>query len=102
MITDYWLNGGPPALIETMLLLSHLGMAAEGAIFLKTYRVGINVVIISGSWMLVNDLLDYGVGLHPYLFMAGQDTLAMIAAFALTILLTAGLFWLGRVQRMKQ
>ncbi|MDD4238624.1 MAG: DUF1405 domain-containing protein [Desulfotomaculaceae bacterium] len=96
MITNYWFSGGPVAPTETMLWLSHLGMAAEGAIFLKTYRFGIQVVMITGAWMLVNDLMDYGAGLHPYLFMAGQDILAMVAALALTALLTAGLSHLGR------
>ncbi len=96
MITNYWSSGGPVAPTETMLWLSHLGMAAEGAIFLRTYRFKINVVIITGAWMLVNDLMDYGAGLHPYLFMAGQDTLAMAAALALTVLLTCFLSFSGR------
>jgi len=96
MITNYWSSGGPVAPTETMLWLSHLGMAAEGAIFLRTYRFKINVVIITGAWMLVNDLMDYGAGLHPYLFMAGQDTLAMAAALALTVLLTCVLSFSGR------
>lgn len=96
MITDYWSSGGPVAPTEIMLLVSHLGMAAEGAIFLRTYRFGIGAVLMSGALMLVNDLIDYGAGLHPYLFMAGQETLAMVAAFALTALLASGLFYSGR------
>ena len=96
MITHYWSSGGPVAPTETMLWLSHLGMAAEGAIFLRTYRFQINVVMITGAWMLVNDLMDYGAGLHPYLFMAGQDTLARFSAFALTILLAGVLAYSGR------
>lgn len=96
MITHYWSSGGPVAPTETMLWLSHLGMAAEGAIFLRTYRFQINVVMITGAWMLVNDLMDYGAGLHPYLFMAGQDTLARFSAFTLTILLAGVLSYAGR------
>ena len=96
MISNYWFNDGPVAPTETMLWLSHLGMAAEGAIFLRTFRFGVHVVIITGAWMLVNDLMDYGAGLHPYLFMAGQETLAMVTALALTVLLMAGLSHLGR------
>lgn len=96
MISNYWSSGGSVALTETMLWLSHLGMAAEGFIFLRTYRLGLHTAIITGSWMLVNDLVDYGAGLHPYLFMAGQETLAMVAALALTALLTAGLTCLSR------
>jgi uncharacterized membrane protein YpjA len=98
LITHYWLSGGPVTPTETMLWISHLGMAAEGAIFLRTYKFGITAIIISGAWMLVNDLMDYGAGLHPYLFMAGQDTLAMVAAFTLTVLLAAGLIQLRRAR----
>jgi uncharacterized membrane protein YpjA len=91
MISNYWSSGGPVAPTEIMLWLSHLGMAVEGAIFLRTYKFGIHVVIVTGCWMLINDLVDYLLGLHPYLFMTGQDTLAMVTAFALTALAAAGL-----------
>lgn len=98
MISDYWSSGGPVAPTETMLWLSHLGMALEGAIFLRTYSFGIPVVIFTGAWMLVNDLVDYWAGLHPYLFMAGQETLAMASALALTALLVIGLFRYSRAR----
>lgn len=97
MISNYWSSNGPVAPTETMLWLSHLGMAAEGAIFLKTYKFGIHVVLAVGIWMLINDLMDYLIGLHPYLFMPGQDTLAMITAFALTAFLAAILALLVRL-----
>jgi uncharacterized membrane protein YpjA len=98
MISNYWSSGGPVAPTETMLWLSHLGMALEGAIFLKTYSFRMYAVIITGAWMLVNDLMDYTAGLHPYLFMAGQDALAMVTALVLTGLLTIGLFQLRCLQ----
>ena len=98
MISNYWSSGSPVAPTETMLWLSHLGMALEGAVFLKTYSFGMYAVIITGAWILVNDLMDYTAGLHPYLFMNGQDTLAMVTALVLTVLLTIGLFLLRRVQ----
>lgn len=91
VISRYWSGGGPVEFTETMLWLSHLGMAAEGAIYLKTLRFGHAVILLAGTWMLLNDLMDYGGGLHPYLFAAGQETLALATALGLTVLLTTGL-----------
>lgn len=93
IISQYWLGGRPVEFTETMLWFSHLGMAAEGAIFLKTLQPGRMVILLTAAWMLINDWMDYGLGLHPYLFAAGQELLAMVAAVGLTVFLTATL-WL--------
>lgn len=97
LISHYWQSGGPVALTEGALWLSHLGMAAQGAIYLRGLRPEPGVILLTGAWMAVNDLLDYGLGLHPYLFAAGQDRLAFLTAAALTVLL-AGALWLGRIR----
>ncbi|MCL6635581.1 MAG: DUF1405 domain-containing protein [Peptococcaceae bacterium] len=86
---------------ETMLWISHLGMAVEGAVFLKTLLPGSGLIFLTGSWMLLNDLMDYGVGLHPYLFTSGQEPLALAAALALTLLITAVLVLQKRYAMLK-
>lgn len=87
LITDYWLRGGPIAFTESMLWLSHLGMAVEGFLYLRHLRVTAGQAIFTGVWMALNDFMDYGLGLHPYLFLPEQRTLAMASAVALTVML---------------
>ncbi|MGI6492341.1 MAG: DUF1405 domain-containing protein [Pelotomaculum sp.] len=96
MISQYWASGGALEATEAMLWISHLGMAVEGAVFLRAYSFGRAGVLTAGAWMLLNDLMDYGASLHPYLFMAGQTTAAMLTAFTLTALLLL-ILWVRRV-----
>lgn len=91
IISQYWIKGGPVEFTEVMLWLSHLGMAVEGGIFLKTLQLDRMVVSITGMWMLLNDLMDYYAELHPYLFAPGQEFLAAITALSLTVFITGSL-----------
>ena len=91
MISHYWLNSGPLELTEAMLWLSHFGMALQGLIYLKTLRLDRRVILLTAFWMVLNDLMDYGMGLHPYLFTEGQAQLALVSAVGLTLSVTAGL-----------
>jgi len=36
-------------------------------------------------WLAVNDIVDYGLGLHPYLFRPGQEDLALVTASAISL-----------------
>ncbi|KKM10528.1 hypothetical protein SY88_12615 [Clostridiales bacterium PH28_bin88] len=84
LITDFWLAGGQQAVTEWMLWLSHLGMAAEGYLFLRHLPVRAWHVALVGGWMAFNDYVDYAWGLHPYLFTGDQLLLALVSAVALT------------------
>ncbi|NLW38909.1 MAG: DUF1405 domain-containing protein [Peptococcaceae bacterium] len=95
MISHYWLMGGPLEFTEGMLWVSHLGMALQGFIYLKTLQPGRGVILFTACWMTINDLMDYGLNLHPDLFAPGQRGLALVTAAGLTLTITAGLA-LGR------
>lgn len=88
MISHYWLQGGPLEFTEGMLWVSHLGMALQGFIYLKTLQPGHGVIMFTACWMILNDLMDYGLGLHPDLFAAGQTGLALITAAGLSLTIT--------------
>lgn len=100
IISQYWLGGGQAEFIEIMLMLSHLGMAVQGGIYLKQVRLGQGVALLTAAWMVINDFMDYYVGLHPYLFTAGQDFIALLAAAGLTALITGVLLVARTVRRM--
>lgn len=87
VISQFWWLGGQPALAESMLWLSHLGMAAQGFVYLRRVCWSALVALFTGGWMFLNDALDYRAGLHPYLFAAGQETAAAVTATALSGLL---------------
>ncbi|MHB1126890.1 MAG: DUF1405 domain-containing protein [Bacillota bacterium] len=85
MITDYWVKGGVFSGMDLVLWLSHLGMALEGALFMRKEDVTLASVAAIGTWMLTNDYMDYARGLHPNLFFTGQWLLAMITAVGMTL-----------------
>lgn len=80
----FWWAGGDFTWINAMLLLSHLGMAVEGFIFLRVLPLSGRVVLGTTLWMVFNDYMDYLRGCHPHLFMPGQEIFAMILAAVLT------------------
>lgn len=88
VIADYWLGGNGVAPVEAMLFLSHLGMAAEGYIFLRHWSVTWRQALAAGGWLGLNDYVDYVGGWHPYLFREDQMVLAATTA----VLLSGGLF----------
>ncbi|MDN5344669.1 MAG: hypothetical protein PWQ18_780 [Clostridia bacterium] len=87
VISDYWLAGARVTAVEAGLWLSHLGMAAEGYLFLRHWRATPWQLALVALWLAINDYVDYGLGWHPYLFMPGQENLAQIAAVGLSLAL---------------
>lgn len=90
VITDFWLRGGPVGWETVLLWFSHLGMAAEGVIYM---RAGSSVFCPRGmaraaagvsAWMLLNDFMDYSLGVHPYLYYYGQEPIAEASAWGLS------------------
>ncbi|MBC7325036.1 MAG: DUF1405 domain-containing protein [Moorella sp. (in: Bacteria)] len=87
LITDYWLATGQATAVEAGLWLSHLGMLAEGYLFLRHWPVSRCQLILLVLWLGLNDFVDYGLGMHPYLFTAGQESLALATAVSLSLAL---------------
>lgn len=85
LISHFALSGAYIAPEIWMLWFSHLGMAAEGFIYLRHLEVNLRQVALVCGWMLFNDYLDYGLGLHPYLYAASQWKIALFSALLLSI-----------------
>lgn len=88
IISHFGLTGGYIEPEIWMLWLSHLGMAAQGFIFLRHVRVTAWEIGLGALWMLFNDFLDYGLGLHPYLYASYQWQTALYTALGLTVFLS--------------
>lgn len=94
VISDYWLAGAPLTAVEAGLWLSHLGMLIEGGLFLRHWPATRRQLPLVVLWLGLNDFIDYGLGLHPYLFSPGQEALALAAAASLSLGLILYLVWI--------
>jgi uncharacterized membrane protein YpjA len=82
------LSGGDISPEIWMLWFSHMGMAAEGFIYLRHLRVKLWQVAVQAGWMFLNDYIDYGLGFHPYFYADYQWGIALFSAVALSITLS--------------
>ncbi len=94
MISDFWIRGGNIDVPELMLWFSHLGMAVQGAIYLKSCSVNFNgnmiiPLITMTAWMLLNDFIDYYFDVYPYLYYAGQEKLGALVAVGFSLIFGA-------------
>lgn len=100
VILDFWLvGGGTPTVIVAMLLLSHLGMALEGVIFIRHLYVPNWTIAALAVWFAIGDYLDYVVGIHPWLYYPGQVGTAAVTAVALSIVLLLYVWFKRRESR---
>ncbi|SEN28490.1 Uncharacterized membrane protein YpjA [Lihuaxuella thermophila] len=50
-----------------MLMVSHLGMAAQAVLYSPYYTFQSREILIVAAWTLLNDAFDYGLDIHPWL-----------------------------------
>lgn len=91
LISHYWYHYQQINLLESMLLLSHIGMVLQGMLFMRKLYVPLGALMLGGLWLFFNDAMDYLLNLHPYLFAAEQWTFAAISAVVLSVGLTLAL-----------
>ncbi|MGI6679213.1 MAG: DUF1405 domain-containing protein [Dehalobacterium sp.] len=81
--------------MNLMLALSHLGMAVEGIIYYPGQKIALWEAVFLTVILIVQDFMDYGVGLHPYLFNLRQLVFARNGAVVLTGIII-GMIWYHR------
>ncbi|NLU09964.1 MAG: DUF1405 domain-containing protein [Tepidanaerobacter acetatoxydans] len=86
--THFLLIGGNYTFTNFHLTLSHLGMAIEGFLFINKCHFNKKDIIVLTFLMIVSDAIDYGLGIHPWLFAQGQLKIAAISAVLLTIFIS--------------
>lgn len=84
---DLWFKISGFTADTVMLAVSHLGMAVEGMIYLRKLSVPTRNLWFLVFWLALNDWLDYGLGIHPYLFNDSQFGLALFSAVSLSLLI---------------
>ncbi|MGA9175022.1 MAG: DUF1405 domain-containing protein [Thermoactinomyces sp.] len=91
---------------QWMLVFSHLGMALEAVLYAPFFTYGKWEIQIAAAWTLLNDLMDYGLDLHPWLtaYLEAYDHLVGLFTLILSltsIFLFSILSMLGSSQRRK-
>lgn len=69
-----------------MLIASHLGMALQAVLYFPFYTFRSREVWLVGGWTLLNDVLDYGFDIHPWVAPPLESYSLQLAIF--TILLS--------------
>jgi uncharacterized membrane protein YpjA len=82
--THYYIIGGNYTFTNFHLTLSHLGMAAEGLLFIRGVDYNKYHLFFLICLMIVSDVLDYKLGIHPWLFHQSQLKVAIISIALLT------------------
>lgn len=84
ILMQNWIITGTIAPVEVMLFLSHLGMIVESVIYVKNLSVKKSFYYFTVGWLFFEDLVDWGFGLHPYLFFEEQFLFAVVLAIGLS------------------
>jgi len=79
------LQGDPLDWQNWMLIASHGAMAVEGLLYARFMRFGPLAALLALGWMLLNDTMDYGVGIYPWLPAVLDDDLPAIAWFTFSL-----------------
>jgi uncharacterized membrane protein YpjA len=72
-----------------MLIISHLGMALQALIYAPFYSFGYRDIAIVSIWTLLNDALDYGLDIHPWLTSDLEIYDHLVGWFTLLLSLTS-------------
>ncbi|MBD2845139.1 DUF1405 domain-containing protein [Paenibacillus sp. IB182496] len=68
---------------DWMLVVSHLGMALEGLLYVRFMAFGRSALLVATGWMLLNDAVDYRYEVYPWLPSVLTDDIAAIARFTI-------------------
>lgn len=72
---------------DWMLVVSHGAMAICALLYARFFGFGPAALAVAAAWTFLNDAVDYGFGVYPYLPFVLKDDLTGVAWF--TFLLTA-------------
>lgn len=81
---------------DWMLVASHLAMAVEALLFVRLFSLRSVMLVIAGAWTLLNDTVDYGFGVYPWLPRPLWDYVPAVAVFTVLLTLASiGAGWLA-------
>lgn len=92
--------GGELVWQHYMLLFSHLGMAFQAILFSPYFSFTLKHLLIVAIWTLTNDILDYTLGIFPWLDSLLHPYLASIYLFTVSLsIVSLFIFYLSVVKQ---
>lgn len=85
MIVATSFAGGSLHWTSYMLIASHLGMAFQAILFSKYFRFHLKHLLIVAIWTITNDLMDYSLGIFPWLYSGLHPYLSYIFGFTISL-----------------
>ncbi|VVB75041.1 Uncharacterised protein [uncultured archaeon] len=79
------------ASLYPLIILAHLLLLVETIVLFRVFSFKVKHVLIALVWFVINDYLDYTVGLHPYVpdgFLSQAGTFAIICSLILPFVLS--------------
>jgi uncharacterized membrane protein YpjA len=73
---------------QYMLIVSHLGMAIQALLYAPLFSFRYRELVIVSIWTLLNDALDYGIDIHPWLTIELEAYDHLVGWFTLLLSLT--------------
>ncbi|MGO4886386.1 DUF1405 domain-containing protein [Anaerobacillus sp. MEB173] len=94
--------GGSLNWTSYMLIISHLGMAAQAVLFSNVFSFNVKHLAIVTVWTIANDALDYSLGIFPLLYQGLHPYLGYICTFTVSLSLLSILLFYFLVVRGKR
>jgi uncharacterized membrane protein YpjA len=91
----FWIGNSTPMYL--FLLFSHFGMFLQAFLVQEYSEFDLKVLVGGGSWFLLNDLFDYSLDIHTYVYTSHPHPVSAIAIVA--VLLTVIGVILGYLNR---
>lgn len=80
-----WAQGDAPRWEHGMLIVGHAAMAVCALLYARFFEFGTRALAVAALWTLLNDTVDYGFGVYPYLPAELEDDVAAVAAFTFAL-----------------
>ncbi|KGA97923.1 membrane protein [Alkalihalobacillus alcalophilus ATCC 27647 = CGMCC 1.3604] len=100
MIVATNFTGGTLHWTSYMLIVSHIGMAVQALFFSRYFRFKLKHLLIVALWTLTNDILDYSLGIFPWLYSGLHPYLTYIYFFTVSLSITSILVFYVLVARI--
>ena len=84
-----------------MLMFSHLGMALQALLYAPLFVYQYRDIIFTSVWTLLNDALDYGLDIHPWLTSELEVYDHLVGWFTLLLSLTTIALFLIFLEKRK-
>jgi uncharacterized membrane protein YpjA len=94
----WWNTHGLFTFESVFLTVTHLAMMIQGLTLFVYYQPSCRGTLMAGSWFLLSDFIDYGLGHHPRLPRQVPVSLMQWHTIFVTFVLTGVFWWLSGKQ----